>query len=287
MRAPNLFTVPGDPLAGYLFANGGFIDWTIWLPIAASLALYAGGLLMNDVADLKEDLAERPDRPLPSGAASRRNAIIAIVLLIAVAFALLAVAARLPAILCGAAIIGAISSYNLCTKHIPVVGALNMGLCRSLSVMLGASVGPISQPVLAIIPAVIIGVYIATITNLARHETKVRTPLFARLLPGVALVIGCTLGARYASQSPAATPAIYIFALAAISGIWLAAKLFRKPPAPLPPLIGAHIRLLLLLQAAFCFTANPWLWETGSISAIVLVAMWPVSRVVARRFYAS
>ena len=32
-RAPNLFTVPGDPLAGYLFANSGVNSWDLLLPI--------------------------------------------------------------------------------------------------------------------------------------------------------------------------------------------------------------------------------------------------------------
>ena len=36
-RAPNLFTVPGDPLAGYLLASYGAAESLILLPIAACL----------------------------------------------------------------------------------------------------------------------------------------------------------------------------------------------------------------------------------------------------------
>src|SRR5690242_3666498 len=66
-RAPNLLTVPGDPLAGYLLASFGSVDDKLSLAIGASLSFYAGGLLLNDLADLPEDRRERPNRPLPSG----------------------------------------------------------------------------------------------------------------------------------------------------------------------------------------------------------------------------
>ena len=69
LRAPNLFTVAGDPLAGYLLAWGGTLQFRTLLPILASLCFYMAGLLHNDLADLAEDRKERPNRPLPSGGA--------------------------------------------------------------------------------------------------------------------------------------------------------------------------------------------------------------------------
>jgi hypothetical protein len=62
--------VPGDPVAGYLVSNDGFIDGTILLVAAASLCFYGAGLLLNDLVDLSEDRLERPSRPLPSGQAN-------------------------------------------------------------------------------------------------------------------------------------------------------------------------------------------------------------------------
>jgi hypothetical protein len=58
-----------------------------------------------------------------------------------------------------------------------------------------------------------------------------------------------------------------------------------RTATPLPPLIGAHIRALLLLQAATCYLAEPT--EFGPWAAGVLVLLWPVSRFVGRWFYAS
>src|SRR6187402_3064887 len=76
-RAPNLFTVPGDPLAGYVLAAYGAFEPAVWLAVGASICLYAAGLLDNDLADLREDRAERPQRPLPSGAANPRTVALA------------------------------------------------------------------------------------------------------------------------------------------------------------------------------------------------------------------
>ena len=86
-------------------------------------------------------------------------------------------------------------------------------------------------------------------------------------------------------QAPARMPALLIFLLIVGNAAWLAVKMFRRPAPPLPPLIGAHIRLLLPMQAAFCFLAEPW--GSGRVAAIALLACWPLSRMVSRRFYAS
>ncbi|MBR4318381.1 MAG: UbiA family prenyltransferase [Kiritimatiellae bacterium] len=69
LRLPNLFTVPGDILAGWVLAGmrGAFPV----LPIIASLCLYSAGLLLNDACDAKIDAHERPSRPIPSGRVKR------------------------------------------------------------------------------------------------------------------------------------------------------------------------------------------------------------------------
>src|SRR5204862_7712842 len=81
-RFPNLFTVPGDPLAGFLIATGGRLDSRALCAVFASLCIYAAGLAMNDLADFAEDLRERPKRPLPSAAISRSAAWIVVANLI-------------------------------------------------------------------------------------------------------------------------------------------------------------------------------------------------------------
>jgi hypothetical protein len=284
-RAPNLFTVPGDPLAGYLLANGSDVDGSVVFPIVASLCFYAAGLLMNDLADEAEDLRERPSRPLPSRAVGRRSVWVVTVLLCVAGFGALAVCGQPAALFMGAALLGAIALYNWVTKGWPGVGALNMGLCRSLSLMLGGFVGPRAEWQTPLRAAIGFGLYIAAVTNLARHETRSRAPVTARLLPVVVMSLTAVYGMVNASYAPDKTPAIALYALAMGVVLWLAVKMFRTP-TPLPPLIGAHIRALLLLQAATCYFAEPQ-ENYGLYAAIVLLCLWPVSRWVGRWFYAS
>src|SRR3954451_19539920 len=111
-RAPNLFTVPGDPAMGYLLANGWELDRGLPLSIGASLCFYSAGLLMNDLADEDEDRRDRPNRPLPSGGASRRSVFVVMLVLCAAGLAALALTGRPSAIKAGGALIVAMALYN-------------------------------------------------------------------------------------------------------------------------------------------------------------------------------
>jgi 4-hydroxybenzoate polyprenyltransferase len=224
LRPPNLFTVPGDPLCALLIATHGQWSWRIAPCIIISLASYCAGLVINDLADFSEDLRDRPARPLPSGAVSRKAAIALAILFIAIALAAAASVSRILLILT-LLLQAEILWYNLLAKKSPFLAPIAMGLCRGLSVLVGAvAIGP--PPTLAIAAAAVIAIYIAAVTALARREV--------------------------------ANPKI-------------------------PPLIGALIRALLFIQAAFCAAAG----GSGWIAAILLLALWPVSRLVSSHFYAS
>ena len=231
LRPPNLFTVPGDPLCGALVASHGEWSWRIVPGVLISLAAYCAGLVINDLADYREDLRDRPGRPLPSGAVSKRTAGI-----LAASFGIVAMITAscvngLTLILT-LLLLAEICFYNLFAKKIGFLAPLAMGLCRGLSVLVGAAaVNPFRAGVVPVqgwplLAACIILLYIAAVTALARNET--------------------------------ASPRI-------------------------PPLIGALIRGLLFIQAGFCALAG----GAGYAAAILLLALWPVSRLVARRYYAS
>ncbi|MGA3172302.1 MAG: UbiA family prenyltransferase [Chthoniobacteraceae bacterium] len=219
-----MFTVPGDPLCGALLTSGGRWSWHILAAMAVSLAAYCAGLIVNDLADFKEDLRERPGRPLPSGAVPR-----GVALAVAIAFVVIALAAaafvNVVLLMLAGLLIAEILWYNLMAKKSPVIAPVAMGLCRGLSVLVGAAaIGP--PPPLAIAAAAVVAVYIAGVTALARTET-------------------------------------------------------RNPR--IPPLIGALIRGLLFIQAGMCLLARGQGW----IACLLLLALWPISRLVASRFYAS
>jgi 4-hydroxybenzoate polyprenyltransferase len=225
-RAPNLFTVPGDPLAGFLLAGGNIFQPAVAAVIIASLLLYGFGLLLNDLMDLPEDRAERPSRPLPSGAVKPR-AVASVAAAVAIAALGICAFAGARPFYCACAIVLAVIAYDCGMKKIPFVGAINMGACRGLNVLLGASLAQtFATPALA--AAALIAAYITAVTLLARRETE--------------------------------NPAI-------------------------PPLIGKLIRALILIQAFFCALS-------GSLSgwicaAILALALWPLSRIVGKKFYGS
>lgn len=289
LRAPNLFTVAGDPLAGFLLANFGVPTLGVLPALGASLCFYGAGLLHNDLVDLREDCEERPDRPLPSGAAPPRSVWLATIGLCLVGLALCTFCAPLTTLL-GAGLLAAVATYNLGLKKIPLVGALNMGTCRSLSLLLGASAAPARAiPADAWVCAVLLGLYIAAVTHLARFETRRSTPPLARRLPGVVLT---AMIAAIAALPPMGNGdsavlggvlSIGLLVLAAILGFKMAVQLSANEPPPLPPFIGRCIRLLLIVQAAFCSHSGP----LGILFSVTLLALWPISARVSKRFYAS
>jgi 4-hydroxybenzoate polyprenyltransferase len=320
-RVPNLFTVPGDPLAGFLIATGGRLDARVAFAILASLFLYAAGLAMNDLADFKEDLRERPRRPLPSGAIPR--GVVWIVTGNLVIFGLGMCFMSGPAtVLMGLGVLLGVVLYNFLTKGIPVIGALNMGVCRGLSLLLGAAAGlgpdpqllaaagklAFFQPVLAaflaalapvsgqrffvfaIGAALLVAIYIAAVTNLARYETRRDYPRFPRILPLGSLLVGFVVlkqatDTLLRDQSPA------LWLVAIILCAMNTAELMREPPAPLPPRIGGFIRILPVMQAALCVLPSvptPLRKTPASLlAALVLLACVPLHGWLGKKFYAS
>jgi 4-hydroxybenzoate polyprenyltransferase len=305
LRAPNLFTVPGDPLAGYLLAVSVRASVVPALSAAcASLSFYAAGLLMNDLADLDEDRRERPARPLPSEAVNPRTVWCAAVALALCGLGLCACFGAL-ALGYGAAILLAVAFYNFWSKKLPFFGAVNMGVCRGLSVALGASFsGRISEwPLTA---AAIIAGYIAAVTAFARHETRDAASWKSTFkLPAEVGVLGFLVFLyRYYLDTAAILldpdvpaglkrvlmePLVWfaVFFLPAIFIAACAAWKIHKRRQPVPPVIGSLIRALIFVQAAFCAAALSTTRGLALSVGLGIVALWPLSRMASRRFYAS
>ncbi len=186
VRIPNLATAAADPLAGYLIVSG--LRELAWPPaacglaVAAVVALYAAGMVLNDVCDVEIDRRERPERPLPSGAVDIRAAAVAAGGLLATGLILATgasyqVASPWPA--ATAAILGGcVWLYDRHAKGTPT-GPVVMGICRGLAWLVGmtAAGGP-NEIHEWLIPAGM-GLYVAGITLYARDEaaTSRRTTL--------------------------------------------------------------------------------------------------------------
>jgi hypothetical protein len=97
-------------------------------------------------------------------------------------------------------------------------------------------------------------------------------------LPRLSVLIGA------AAIGPPPTLALGAAALVTfyIAGVTALARTETRNPR-IPPLIGSLIRGLLFLQAGFCLLAG----GSGWLAALLLLALWPVSRLVASHFYAS
>ncbi|MDG1572613.1 UbiA-like protein EboC [Robiginitalea sp. M366] len=175
-RPANLPTAAADILAGMAIALGlaGMSPATLGsellpsalLLVAASKALYAGGVVLNDVFDAGLDAVERPERPIPSGMV-RRGAAGGFGALLLLAGMALAYAQSLQS--AGVALILAISIlwYDALAKKNGFFGPLAMGICRGLNLALGMSLLPLGEIwVFLGVPLV----YIFAITTVSRGE---------------------------------------------------------------------------------------------------------------------
>ncbi|HEV2833247.1 MAG TPA: UbiA-like protein EboC [Hanamia sp.] len=190
MRPANIITSVSDVLAGV--AISGFLfeatfQTNYMAPLAllciSTMGLYGGGVVFNDVFDQALDKVERPERPIPRGLVTIKEATVLGILLLLTGIITALLVSNLSGFLAASIAIAALL-YNKFSKHHPVVGPLNMGLCRGLNLLLGISI--ITAAVfewwfLAFVPII----YIAAITMISRgevHGGSKRTLYLAGLL---------------------------------------------------------------------------------------------------------
>jgi len=301
-RLPNLFTVPGDCLVGFL-AGGGKMTDLRWLWVAAAaLMLYLVGLISNDLMDLDEDRKERPERPLPSGKIPQLAA--ALVLLTLVFGALKAAsyaglkdagfAGKIPVYITGFMLF-LIFAYNYFKKYYPL-GAMLIALCRVFSVVLGlAAAGlDIVNPLLLSSIPLIWFFYIFGVAQAAHRETSRRRVagrviiLFTPLLWGFMALISNLPSIRYFGGLPpwlaVGFLGVLIFMVISVMNFY---RLRGKPePKQVQNCIGELLTGFIFLQASACiFVGSPF--SGGHITAVVLMVLWIPARLAGRFFAGS
>ena len=198
LRVPNHPTAWADVLAGGMFVWGG------WPPAAAlaallgsSWALYAAGMVLNDVFDFEQDARERPSRPLPSGRIARPTALAVGIGLLAVGMACAVGAAWFcgdwrPVIVATvlALLVLAYDGWLKPTRWAPFV----MGACRTANWLLGMTAGVSAHAswcgfeTAGLVAAAGIGVYVCGITWFARDEAG--APRRSEQVVGLLLMLG-------------------------------------------------------------------------------------------------
>lgn len=279
MRPANIVTaiadiLAGAALAGYVGTDGSLTTSLLWL-VLATIGLYGGGVVFNDVFDAALDRVERPERPIPSGLISETEGTLlgSVLLLIGVgaAFMYSTLSGTIALAIAVAALV-----YDKWGKHHSFLGPLNMGLCRGLDLLLGMSLIPqviTHYGFFAIIPII----YIAAITMISRgevHGGKSSTIMVAVAL--YALVI-CTIAAVAITNH-----AYFSLAFLILFAIIIYPPLFRALREPVGKNIGKAVKAGVL--ALIVMNAS-WAAAAGAIYlALFILVLLPVSLVLARLF---
>ncbi|MCW3463076.1 UbiA-like protein EboC [Chitinophaga nivalis] len=262
MRPANIITAIADILAGIAisgyFINVNFEVYTLdfTLPVVclclATMGLYGGGVVFNDVFDATLDATERPERPIPSGIISKTQGIILGSYLLLVGILSAFAVGRLGGYSGWLAIGIAVSAlvYNRWGKHHAFLGPLNMGLCRGLNLLLGISIVPDALEKywwMGCIPVV----YIAAVTNISRGEVHGGTAKNIRITAICYAAVYIAMGVLAFLHHRLWTALPFILFFAAMINIPLI-KAFKNPVGPnIGKAVKAGIIALIVMNAAW------------------------------------
>ncbi|MEE9355303.1 MAG: UbiA-like protein EboC [Methylococcaceae bacterium] len=282
-RPANLVTAVADILTGA--AIGGFFShpvnaenlFSLILLLIATIGLYGGGVIFNDVFDAEVDRKERPERPIPSGQVSEENAAVfgSIMLLVGL------VSATLVSFQSGfiALIIVIFAlSYDKFAKHHLLLGPLFMGLCRGANLLLGMSLfsrGLADYWGLAGLPIL----FIAAITITSQNEVLGNNrPSLALAITLDLIVFSIILWLGFASIAK-------LKMLVPFLALWLSMNLWAKLKAlfdnqPANIMFAVKMAVLSLIPLDACYTAGFANWRIG----LAVLALLPVSMLLGKHF---
>ena len=279
MRPANIVTAWADILAGFAASGAvGLLNIQVlgWL-LLATTGLYGGGIVLNDVFDAELDAQERPERPIPSGRASRQGAtLLGSALLVTGVVAAAQVSLLSATLACGIAL--AATLYDAVGKHHPILGPVNMGACRGGNLLLGISAVPAmigEHWFLAVIPII----YIAAVTTISRgevHGAKNITGTIALLLIGLVIAGLLGLGLLEDYQVLAALPFVALFAVRVLLPF---IKAVREPkPEQIRIAVKAGVLSLIVLDATVAagFATLPY--------GLLVLSLLPISMALAQIF---
>jgi len=285
VRLPNLFTSAADVIAGFLFANASLdvagYEASLAFAIAASICLYAAGVVLNDVFDAPKDLIERPNRPIPSGRIPwQRAAAVGIVLLIG--GWLLAYGAGRTAGVLATALAVSILLYDGLFKS-TIIGPLFMGLCRGINVALGFAAAGYTfdnkaGATVAAVAVIAWTIYTMSLTGFARQEAgRSRRPALTAATLGMLAGISF-LGAFPILQLQLDRTYFVGLGLVALTVLFPAARAIRTlATGDVQRAVKTFVLALVLLGASLAWA------RTGIAGAAIVAALLIPARLIARR----
>ncbi|MCX2450625.1 UbiA-like protein EboC [Pedobacter sp. PLR] len=284
IRPANLVTSVADVLAGVAI-SGYFLttafDFEHLAPILllciSTLGLYSGGVIFNDVFDAEKDKKERPGRPIPSGAISQKDAAVFGGICFTVGI-VAAAAVNLTSLVLALLILTAALTYDKWSKHLTVMGPVNMGLCRGLNLLLGVSIFSRSPEIWWLVIAIIPIVYIAalTIINRRKGDDKSKTTLYLAAFL-YAFVIACIL---FIANSKGYFLLTILFVIPFYLMIFT--PLFKALDNPTGENINKSVKAgviaLILLNAAWASAFGIW------YIALIILLLLPLSLWLSKKF---
>ncbi len=294
VRLPNLFTAAADSLAGWLLARGSLDEPGRWVPLVlASVAIYAAGIVLNDVFDFEVDLVERPGRPLPSGKVSRRLAVWFGGIALALGPVLAVLSGSTTSLVVALALAACVLGYDAGLKR-TVLGPEVMGSCRGLNLLLGLSQAPELGGPSAWLVAACFGLFVVGVTWISRSE--VETGQTRGLVAGLALQNLAFAGLVLALGRPDRFPAIGstgsilprggdgLLVLLAVAAIVDRAGLraYRDPvPKTFQIAVKTGVLSLVWLDVAAVAAVR------GPSAAVVVAALWVPAFLIGKRLYST
>ena len=287
-RPANIITAVADILAGASVAGFAVVlnGQSSLLPsnsldlfhlVIATMGLYGGGIVLNDVFDAELDRVERPERPIPSGRAGRKGAtVFGIFLLLIGILAAYHVSALSGHIALVVAICAVLYDYK--GKHMTIVGPINMALCRAGNLLLGISILHESFTTLWPLAAVPL-LYITGVTWISRgevHGSGKGNLYTGGILYSLAISALLIIGIFHPYDFWLSLPFLACFFLLATP------PLFKAIKHPVGKNIGKTVKFgvlsLILLDATMAVGFG------DLINGVVIVCLLPLSILLARVF---
>lgn len=284
MRPANIVTAMTDILAGIAISgvlvfngNTNHLIANVLLLVFSTIGLYGGGIVFNDIFDLKSDAINRPERVLPRGLVSKKEAILLGVLLLACGVLLAFFVSFLSGIL--AFVISLLAlSYDKISKHYPVAGPLNMGLCRGGNLLLGMSISNdtvFNYWYIGIIPIL----FIAAITLTAKKEASGNNKsaiLVALVLDAIVVLLFVYMGYLLSFKFWILLPFLLF---------WYGINFFAKykaftynQPAFIQKAVKTGVLSLIPLNASYVAGSS------GLVFALLVLALLPLSILLSKKF---